>query len=58
MNPKTLSLPQEDDGFLQLSLKGPEGSSLESSTKVVTEAEKILANYKDILGHHIQGLFE
>ncbi|AFB20769.1 efflux RND transporter permease subunit [Rickettsia canadensis] len=44
-------IPQEDDGFLQLSLKGPEGSSLESSTKVVTEAEKILANYKDILGY-------
>lgn len=44
-------VPQEDDGFLQVSLKGPEGSSLESSTKVVKEAEKILANYKDILGY-------
>lgn len=44
-------VPQEDDGFLQVSLKGPEGSSLESSTKVVIEAEKILANYKDILGY-------
>ncbi len=44
-------VPQEDDGFLQISLKGPEGSSLESSTKVVKEAEKILANYKDILGY-------
>ncbi|WP_341787095.1 efflux RND transporter permease subunit [Rickettsia endosymbiont of Cantharis rufa] len=44
-------VPQEDDGFLQVSFKGPEGSSLESSTKVVKEAEKILANYKDILGY-------
>ncbi|MEG8229702.1 efflux RND transporter permease subunit [Candidatus Rickettsia tasmanensis] len=44
-------VPQEDDGFLQVSLKGPEGSSLESSTKVVKETEKILANYKDILGY-------
>ena len=44
-------VPQEDDGFLQISLNGPEGSSLESSTKVVKEAEKILANYKDILGY-------
>ncbi|MFV9936311.1 MAG: efflux RND transporter permease subunit [Rickettsia endosymbiont of Haemaphysalis japonica] len=44
-------VPQEDDGFLQVSLKGPEGSSLESSTKVVKEAEKILANYKNILGY-------
>ncbi|UZW38895.1 efflux RND transporter permease subunit [Rickettsia conorii] len=44
-------VPQEDDGFLQVSLKGPEGSNLESSTKVVKEAEKILANYKDILGY-------
>ncbi|MGX6960513.1 MAG: efflux RND transporter permease subunit [Rickettsia endosymbiont of Pentastiridius leporinus] len=44
-------VPQEDDGFLQLSFKGPEGSSLEHSTKVVIEAEKILANYKDILGY-------
>ncbi|AFC71627.1 efflux RND transporter permease subunit [Rickettsia australis] len=44
-------VPQEDDGFLQVSLKGPEGSSLESSTKVVKEAEKILTNYQDILGY-------
>ncbi|HJD55183.1 MAG TPA: efflux RND transporter permease subunit [Rickettsia endosymbiont of Pyrocoelia pectoralis] len=44
-------VPQEDDGFLQLSFKGPEGSSLEHSTEVVIEAEKILANYKDILGY-------
>ena len=44
-------IPQEDDGFLQLSFKGPEGSSLEHSTKVVIEVEKILANYKDIAGY-------
>jgi len=44
-------VPQEDDGYLQLSFKGPEGSSLENSTRVVIEAEKILANYNDILGY-------
>lgn len=44
-------VPQEDDGFLQLSFKGPEGSSLEHSTETVMEAEKILTNYKDILGY-------
>jgi len=44
-------VPQEDDGFLQISFTGPEGSSLEHSTEVVIEAEKILANYKDILGY-------
>ncbi|HJD64891.1 MAG TPA: efflux RND transporter permease subunit [Rickettsia endosymbiont of Diachasma alloeum] len=44
-------IPQEDDGFLQLSFKGPEGSSLEHSTEIVIEAEKILANYKDIAGY-------
>ncbi|AAU03645.1 efflux RND transporter permease subunit [Rickettsia typhi] len=44
-------VPQEDDGFLQVFLKGPEGSSLEFSIKVVKEAEQILANYKDILGY-------
>ncbi len=44
-------IPQEDNGFLQLSFKGPEGSSLEHSTEIVIEAEKILANYKDIAGY-------
>lgn len=44
-------VPQEDDGFLQLSFTGPEGSSVERSEKTVIEAEKILATYKEILGY-------
>ncbi|CAA14637.1 efflux RND transporter permease subunit [Rickettsia prowazekii] len=48
---KKTFVPQEDDGFLQVFLKGPEGASLESSIKVVKEAEQILANYKDIFGY-------
>lgn len=31
-------IPQENDGFLQLSFKGPEGSSLEHSTEIVIGA--------------------
>ncbi|WP_341793083.1 efflux RND transporter permease subunit [Rickettsia endosymbiont of Ceutorhynchus obstrictus] len=44
-------VPQEDDGFLQLSFTGPEGSSIEHSTAIVMEAEKILENYREILGY-------
>jgi len=44
-------VPQEDDGFLQISFSGPEGSSLDQTKKTVTEAEKILNSYNDIFGY-------
>ena len=47
---KKVFIPQEDDGFLQISFTGPEGSSITQSEKVVIESEKILKNCKDILG--------
>lgn len=43
-------VPEEDDGFLQVSFSGPEGSSYKQSEKVVIEAEQILNSHKDILG--------
>lgn len=47
---KTFS-PEEDEGYLQVIFTGPEGSSLEQSEKVATEAESVLGSYKDILGY-------
>lgn len=44
-------VPQEDDGFLQIAFRGPEGSNLEHTQKIALEAEKILKSYKDILGY-------
>lgn len=38
-------VPQEDDGFLQISFTGPEGSSLEHSEKSVVAAEQILMKF-------------
>ena len=43
-------VPEEDDGFLQVSFSGPEGSNHKQSEKVVVEAEQILSSHKDILG--------
>ncbi|WP_341763838.1 efflux RND transporter permease subunit [Candidatus Tisiphia endosymbiont of Beris chalybata] len=44
-------VPQEDDGFLQLSFTGPEGSSLNKTDKTVIETATILNSYPDILGY-------
>jgi HAE1 family hydrophobic/amphiphilic exporter-1 len=44
-------VPQEDDGFLQVSFTGPQGSTINQSEQIVIEAEKILNSYKDILGY-------
>lgn len=44
-------VPQEDDGFLQIAFRGPEGSSLQHSQKIALEAEEVLKSYKDILGY-------
>lgn len=44
-------VPQEDDGFLQVAFKGPEGSSVLQSEKAVIAAEEIFATYKEVLGY-------
>ena len=44
-------VPQEDDGFLQVAYRGPEGSSLELTQKTTLETEKIFQEYKDIMGY-------
>ena len=50
---KKVFIPQEDDGYLQISFRGPEGSNLEHSEKTALEAEEILKSYKDILGYFV-----
>ncbi len=44
-------VPEEDQGFLQVIFTGPEGSSVKESEKSVLQAEKILAQDKDIFGY-------
>lgn len=44
-------IPQEDDGFLQISYTGPEGASAKRSEETVIQAEEILSHHKDVLGN-------
>ncbi len=43
-------LPDEDQGFLRISYKGPEGSGLQSSLKSVMEAEEVIKGKEGIKG--------
>ncbi|MCC8398320.1 MAG: efflux RND transporter permease subunit [Rickettsia endosymbiont of Labidopullus appendiculatus] len=44
-------IPQEDDGIVDISFFGPQGSNSEQSEKSIIEVEKILSSYKDIAGY-------
>jgi hydrophobic/amphiphilic exporter-1 (mainly G- bacteria), HAE1 family len=44
-------VPEEDDGIVQISFIGPEGSSYEASEKSVIEAEKILDKTPEVMGY-------
>ncbi|UCM85681.1 MAG: efflux RND transporter permease subunit [Rickettsia endosymbiont of Culicoides impunctatus] len=46
-------IPQEDDGIVNLSFVGPQGSNSEQSERSIIEVEKILSSYKDIAGYLI-----
>ncbi|WP_341750972.1 efflux RND transporter permease subunit [Candidatus Tisiphia endosymbiont of Sialis lutaria] len=46
-------IPQEDDGIVNLSFVGPQGSNSEQSERSIIEVKKILSSYKDIAGYLI-----
>ncbi|WP_341759404.1 efflux RND transporter permease subunit [Candidatus Tisiphia endosymbiont of Ptychoptera albimana] len=46
-------IPEEDNGIVNLSFFGPQGSNSEQSEKSIIEVEKILSSYKDIAGYLI-----
>ncbi|MCC8416325.1 MAG: efflux RND transporter permease subunit [Rickettsia endosymbiont of Gnoriste bilineata] len=46
-------IPQEDDGIVNLSFVGPQGSNSKQSERSIIEVEKILSSYKDIAGYLI-----
>ncbi len=41
-------IPEEDQGFLQVMFNGPEGSSINETTNVVMQTEKIMNKEKDL----------
>jgi HAE1 family hydrophobic/amphiphilic exporter-1 len=49
-NVKKTFVPDEDNGFLQVFLSGPEGSSTEESLKTFTQVEEIILKRDDIQG--------
>lgn len=48
---KKTFVPEEDQGFLLLLFKGPEGSNAKTSLSTIIEAEKILATIPEIYGY-------
>ncbi|MGC0372175.1 MAG: hypothetical protein DGJ47_000881, partial [Rickettsiaceae bacterium] len=43
-------VPEEDQGFLMIFFKGPEGSTAKTSLSTVQQAEKILSNTPEVFG--------
>ncbi len=50
-------VPTDDQGYLIVNVQTPSGSSLESTTKTLKEAEKIILNDPDMLGTFTVGGF-
>ncbi|KAJ6645087.1 Phenylalanine--tRNA ligase beta subunit [Pseudolycoriella hygida] len=49
-------IPQEDDGIVELSFFGSQGSNSEQSEKSIVEVEKILSSYKDIADWKVRSM--
>lgn len=50
-------LPDEDVGYFMIIVQGPEGVSLDYTSKVVAKVEKVVSNEKDLLGVFAVGGF-